>query len=118
MAEKNAEGSNGGPTDRQVSVELEKDGPLKVTGLTGFFNSRGEEITTKKSIDLCRCGASKNKPYCDGTHSQIGFTDEKSDDRGDNGLHLHGLHYRRDRNSLLLARRSLSSGYAGGVFGL
>ena len=52
MAEKNSEGSNGGPTDRQVSVELEKDGPLKVTGLTDFFNSRGEEITTKKTIDL------------------------------------------------------------------
>ncbi len=81
MAEKNAEGSNGGSTDRRVSVELEKNGPLKVTGLTGFFNSRGEEITTKKSIYLCRCGASKSKPYCDGSHSQIGFTDEKSDDR-------------------------------------
>ncbi len=30
---------------------------------------------------LCRCGASKNKPYCDGAHSSSGFSDEKSLDR-------------------------------------
>ena len=63
------------------TVELEKDGPLKVTGLETFLNSRGEAIATMKVVALCRCGASKNKPFCDGTHSQIGFTDEKADDR-------------------------------------
>ncbi len=67
--------------DDKPTVELEKNGPLKVTGLSSFFNSRGEEIATKKTIILCRCGASKNKPFCDGTHGRIGFTDEKSADR-------------------------------------
>ena len=67
--------------DAKPRISLEKDGPLKVTGLTGFFNSRGEEIAAKKTIFLCRCGASKNKPFCDGTHTAIGFTDEKSDAR-------------------------------------
>ncbi len=57
--------------DDKPTVELEKDGPLKVTGLGSFFNSRGEEIATKKTVILCRCGASRNKPFCDGTHSQI-----------------------------------------------
>ncbi|MEE9249638.1 MAG: thiamine pyrophosphate-binding protein, partial [Alphaproteobacteria bacterium] len=66
--------------DDKPTIELEKDGPLKVTGLGSFFNSRGEEISSKKTVELCRCGASKTKPFCDGTHSQVGFTDEKSDD--------------------------------------
>ncbi len=65
-----------GPT-----ISLEKDGPLKVTGLTRFHNSRGEEIQARKTAYLCRCGASKNKPFCDGTHSQIGFSDARSDER-------------------------------------
>ena len=69
------------PADNRPSIGLEKDGPLKVTGLETFLNSRGERIATKKTIFLCRCGASKNKPFCDGAHAQIGFTDEKSDDR-------------------------------------
>ncbi len=67
--------------DAKPTISLEKDGPLKVAGLTGFFNSRGEAIAAKKTIFLCRCGASRNKPFCDGTHTAIGFTDEKSDAR-------------------------------------
>jgi thiamine pyrophosphate-dependent acetolactate synthase large subunit-like protein/CDGSH-type Zn-finger protein len=63
------------------TIELVKDGPLKVTGLKSFRNSRGEAIATRKAVFLCRCGASKNKPFCDGTHSSIGFRDEKSPER-------------------------------------
>ncbi|MEM7024494.1 MAG: (4Fe-4S)-binding protein, partial [Pseudomonadota bacterium] len=67
--------------DSKPMVELEKDGPLKVTGLGAFYNSRGEEIATRKTMYLCRCGASKAKPLCDGTHNQIRFIDEPSDER-------------------------------------
>ena len=77
MAENKA-GSGGTPG---VTIDVEEDGPLKVTGLTAFFNSRGEAIAAKKTVFLCRCGASKNKPFCDGTHSQTGFTDAKDKDR-------------------------------------
>ncbi len=77
MAENKA-GSSGNPG---VTIDVEEDGPLKVTGLSAFFNSRGEAISAKKTVFLCRCGASKNKPFCDGTHSQIGFTGAKDDDR-------------------------------------
>ena len=76
--------------DDKPTVELEKDGPLKVTGLETFLNSRGEAIATMKVVALCRCGASKNKPFCDGTHSQIGFTDEKADDRVPDQLDTYG----------------------------
>ncbi len=55
-----------------------KNGPLLVKNLHKFTNSRGETIETKPSLVLCRCGASKTKPFCDGTHVSIGFTDEKS----------------------------------------
>ncbi len=69
------------PEHDAISIAPEKDGPLNVTGLKEFQNSRGESIKTKGSVSLCRCGASKTKPYCDGTHAAIGWTDEKSDVR-------------------------------------
>jgi CDGSH-type Zn-finger protein len=36
-------------------------------------NSEGEPLSTIRGVALCRCGASKNKPFCDGTHGTIGF---------------------------------------------
>lgn len=63
--------------DAKTTVELIKDGPLKVSGLEAFYNAGGEAIATKEVVFLCRCGASENKPFCDGAHSRIGFTDEK-----------------------------------------
>ena len=37
-------------------------------------NSRGEPLSTVRGVALCRCGASNNKPFCDGTHGTIGFS--------------------------------------------
>jgi CDGSH-type Zn-finger protein len=42
-------------------------GPLVVIGADG-------RVAFAESTFLCRCGASANKPYCDGTHKKIGFT--------------------------------------------
>jgi CDGSH-type Zn-finger protein/uncharacterized Fe-S cluster protein YjdI len=39
-------------------------------------NSKGESLSTVSGVALCRCGASKNKPFCDGTHGTIGFSTE------------------------------------------
>ena len=69
------------PTTTGPTIRLERDGPLIVSGLTNFTNSRGEPIVAGESVRLCRCGASKTKPYCDNTHVDIGFSDEKSDER-------------------------------------
>jgi len=63
------------------AIALIKNGPLRVTGLQTFKNSRGEDIPVKKAVSLCRCGASRNKPFCDGSHKGIGWTDEKLPDR-------------------------------------
>lgn len=47
--------------------------PQKVENLQ---NSRGEWISKIASVALCRCGGSKNKPFCDGTHGPLGFSSE------------------------------------------
>src|SRR5919202_4359 len=39
-------------------------------------NSKGELLSTVSGVALCRCGASNNKPFCDGTHATIGFSSE------------------------------------------
>ncbi|UCH84911.1 MAG: CDGSH iron-sulfur domain-containing protein [Candidatus Latescibacterota bacterium] len=62
-------------------IILIKNGPLKVDNLSVFKNSRGEPIRCAKTLQLCRCGASKTKPFCDGTHVSIGFSDGKHPDR-------------------------------------
>jgi len=41
-------------------------------------NSKGEKLSNIQGIALCRCGAPKNKPFCDGTHNSINFKDEKN----------------------------------------
>ena len=47
--------------------------PRKVDNLE---NSKGEQLETVSGVALCRCGASKNKPFCDGTHTSIEFKSE------------------------------------------
>lgn len=61
------------------TIELAKNGPLLVKGLEDLQNSEGEPIPSKKVIALCRCGRSGTKPFCDGTHAEIGFSDEKQE---------------------------------------
>ncbi len=53
------------------------NGPLKAERIQALKNDRGEIIDTDESIFLCRCGASKNKPYCDGSHEAAGFSDRR-----------------------------------------
>ena len=48
--------------------------------IANIRNSRGEPCSTITGVALCRCGGSNNKPFCDGTHGSIGFTDEKQTD--------------------------------------
>lgn len=51
------------------------DGPLKVEGNVELTTGTGLKIATLSKTFLCRCGASKNKPYCDGSHKDAGFSD-------------------------------------------
>ena len=51
------------------------DGPLKVEGNVELTTGTGIKIGSHAKAFLCRCGASKNKPYCDGSHKEAGFSD-------------------------------------------
>lgn len=52
------------------------DGPLHITGSIELFGSDGELLEKTGELYLCRCGNSKNKPYCDGQHKATGFRDD------------------------------------------
>ena len=58
-----------------VKITVMKDGPLRVEGDVDLEDHEGNPIDTrgKKAFSLCRCGGSKKKPFCDGTHTHIGF---------------------------------------------
>ncbi len=67
-------------SDNKPSMTTVEDGPCIVSGLKKFTNKNGE-LETKDSMALCRCGASANKPFCDGSHKICGFTSQKSENR-------------------------------------
>jgi 3-phenylpropionate/trans-cinnamate dioxygenase ferredoxin subunit len=58
----------------EVTIEATRDGPYLVTGAFELRDADGKVHATKSKVWLCRCGASTKKPFCDGTHSKIGFT--------------------------------------------
>jgi CDGSH-type Zn-finger protein/uncharacterized Fe-S cluster protein YjdI len=51
------------------------DGPLKLEGNVELTTGTGAKIASLDKAFLCRCGASKNKPFCDGSHKDAGFSD-------------------------------------------
>lgn len=61
--------------DRTVGITVEKNGPYRVSGIPMFAPRLASGAHAEKYV-LCRCGASKNKPYCDGSHFDIGWTSE------------------------------------------
>ena len=57
-----------------VTIRPMPNGPYIVEGDVDVFDTAGNKVTSQKPrLALCRCGASSNKPFCDGTHSAIGF---------------------------------------------
>ncbi len=56
-----------------ATIKAVDNGPLLVSGECSIEDADGNAVTTQKVTALCRCGASKDKPYCDGSHNAIGF---------------------------------------------
>ena len=60
----------------ETTVTTRKNGPLLVQGGIKIMDADGNEIAIdgdSEMVFLCRCGDSENKPFCDGTHRQVGF---------------------------------------------
>lgn len=57
----------------KVTIKVNDNGSLLVTGDVELVDKEGNAFETKKAFSLCRCGYSKNKPFCDGSHKKEGF---------------------------------------------
>ena len=60
-----------------AEIKVVKNGPLLVGGVCLLTDPEGKEAARQGPYALCRCGASKKKPFCDGMHIKIGFDDTK-----------------------------------------
>jgi CDGSH-type Zn-finger protein len=62
------------PKPRGVVITPYRDGPLLIRGEVQLADGEGERLTPRRDpIALCRCGKSRLRPFCDGTHKLIGF---------------------------------------------
>ena len=61
--------------DCEPMVTVTDDGPYAITGCIELMGAPFGEGASKEHYTLCRCGASKNKPFCDGSHWNVGFRD-------------------------------------------
>jgi CDGSH-type Zn-finger protein/uncharacterized Fe-S cluster protein YjdI len=59
----------------KLTVTPAKDGPLVVRGNLEIVSGTGQTVNRVTKAALCRCGRSRSKPFCDGTHVEVGFTD-------------------------------------------
>lgn len=58
-----------------VKITTRDDGPLLVEGEFRLVDAEGSEfVLDRRPIALCRCGASHNKPFCDGSHRRVNFS--------------------------------------------
>lgn len=62
-------------TDRP-RIEARENGPFVAKGIRRMVGPDGEEIAVKPVMALCRCGQSKTKPFCDGSHEKQGWMAE------------------------------------------
>jgi CDGSH-type Zn-finger protein len=62
----------------EVEIKVRENGPYRVKGPITLIDADGTEFELEPhekngTIALCRCGGSTTKPFCDGTHSKLGF---------------------------------------------
>ena len=61
-------------SEETPSITIRANGSLRVKGAT-LIGADGKVITDKETYSLCRCGCSKDKPFCDGSHRDCEFDD-------------------------------------------
>jgi CDGSH-type Zn-finger protein/truncated hemoglobin YjbI/ferredoxin len=68
-------------TDETPTIAVQVNGPYVVTNVSRLRNWLGEEMPARPQMALCRCGGSRTKPFCDGSHLQNHFNGDKDPDR-------------------------------------
>jgi thiamine pyrophosphate-dependent acetolactate synthase large subunit-like protein/CDGSH-type Zn-finger protein len=63
--------------ESEPEIHLRKNGPYEVRGGVRLKDAEWGRGASKEHYTLCRCGGSKNKPFCDGTHWYVGFQDDR-----------------------------------------
>jgi CDGSH iron-sulfur domain-containing protein 3 len=53
----------------KVQLRFKENGPIRVSGSVDIVDAQGKVIENKSDFSLCRCGLSKTKPFCDGSHN-------------------------------------------------
>ena len=71
--------------DERVVIKVRDNGPYKITGRVEIVDGDGNRfaVDSGRPIALCRCGASRTKPFCDRSHRDAGFDacERAGDDR-------------------------------------
>jgi CDGSH-type Zn-finger protein len=62
------------PVGGPLRIDPSPNGPLVLRGNLRLMDGRGEVVAQMSRCILCRCGHSKEKPFCDGSHATAGFT--------------------------------------------
>jgi len=84
-----ASGLPGAQDDRDVDMDVAEgaaevrartDGPVRMKGAVEVIDANGGRIARVENAAICRCGASGKKPFCDGTHRNIGFEKAGTED--------------------------------------
>ena len=52
----------------QATIEVIDNGPIKITGKILLLDSKRDITDKPEAVNICRCGRSENKPYCDDSH--------------------------------------------------
>ncbi len=58
-------------------VALKPNGPIRVSGGVPIEREDGSIVDPGERVSLCRCGRSNVMPFCDGSHKEVGFSDER-----------------------------------------
>ena len=61
----------------RTKITVNSNGPIRVEGEFEIVDPTGKAfgLAGRTVVSLCRCGHSANKPFCDGSHNRVGFTD-------------------------------------------
>lgn len=57
--------------NQNINVKVIPGGPLMITGTCEITHANGDTETKENRTTFCRCGASSNKPFCDGKHKTM-----------------------------------------------